>query len=158
MPLDLKDEKEAASEEPGLPSQRELHAQRAWNRNSLMWRRARQEVMVGDEDNQGYEARSLAGTGFYLWKSGFYFRWSEQLWEDCSAGAAMIWFGVFKSTLGTAWRMEYRSKMVKFSKTATKTSPIPHSLAQRTLPGHRDTPPIERGGVYVPSCWIWCQK
>lgn len=42
--------------------------------------------MGGHEDNKGYEARSLVVAGFYLWESGFYFRWGEQLWEDCSAG------------------------------------------------------------------------
>ena len=158
MPLDLKDEKEAASKESGLPSQRELHVQTAWGRNSLMWKRARPKVMVGDEDNQGYEARSLAGLDFICGNLDFILGGVSSYGKTVQQGHAMIWFWVFKSTLGTAWRMEYRSKMVKFSKTATKTPPIPHSLAQRMLQGHHDTPPIERGGVCVPSSWIWCQK
>lgn len=36
VPLDLKDEKEAASEELGLHRKKKLHVQRAWGRKNLM--------------------------------------------------------------------------------------------------------------------------
>ena len=44
---------------------------------------------MSNGDNKGDEA---------YWESGFYSRWAEQSWKDCTAGACHNLASVFKTT------------------------------------------------------------